>query len=85
MPNFPGLRRGILQFVPKTLEHHPLHFSDDQFAPLIPKISNKIEKKNVLSDQFRTVPSTFRLSLPKIMGKCVILLHLPISVVVSLD
>ena len=70
MPNFPKLRRGILQFVPETLEHTHLHFSDDQFAPIIPKVSNKIEKKTtVFSDQFRTVPSTFRLSLPKIMGQ----------------
>ena len=68
MPNFPGLRRGILQFVPETLEHPPLSFSDDQFAPLIPKVSYKIEK-TVLLDQFHTVPSTFRLSLPKIMDQ----------------
>ena len=68
MPNFPGLRRGILQFVPEILEHPPLHFSDDQFAPLISKISNKIEK-TVFLHQFRTAPSTFRLSLLNIMGQ----------------
>ena len=42
------------------------HFSDDQIAPLIPKIGNKIEKI-VLLDQFHTGPSTFSLSLRKVM------------------
>ena len=42
--NFPGLRREIIQFVLETLENPPLRFSDDQFAPFIPKISNKIKK-----------------------------------------
>ena len=74
-----GLEGEILQFVSETLEQPPLHFSDDQFAPLIPKISNKIEKKQtVFLDQFRTVPFTFRLS-PKLWAKFVILLHLPMS------
>ena len=67
-PNFTGLRRRNYQFVPEILENLPLHFSDDQFAHFIPKISNKIEK-NCILDQFRTVPSTFRLSLPKIMDQ----------------
>ena len=62
-----GLEGEILQFVPDTLEHPPLHFYDDQFSPLIPKIGNKIEKKGVFLDQFRTVHSTFRLFLPEIM------------------
>ena len=41
------LKGEILQIVPETLEHSPLHFSDDQFAPLwdnISQIGNKIEK-----------------------------------------
>ena len=42
IPNFPGLRIEISPVSPKALEHLRLHFSDDQFAPLIPKISNKI-------------------------------------------
>ena len=62
-----GLDGQFLQFVPETLEHRPLHFSDDQIALLIPKIGNKIEKI-VLLDQFHTGPSTFSLSLPKVMG-----------------
>ena len=65
-----GSEGKFLQFVPETSEHplYILHFSDDQIAPLIPKIGNKIEKKTALSDQFHTVPSTFSLSLPKFMG-----------------
>ena len=63
-----GLEEEILQFLSETIEH-PLHFSDDQFAPLNPKISNKIKTKPVFLDQFCTVPSTFRLSLPKIIGQ----------------
>ena len=43
-----GLERQFLQFVPETLEQTPLHFSDDQIAPLIPKIGNKIEKTVLL-------------------------------------
>ena len=62
-----GLEGQFLQFVPETLEHTPLHFSDDQVAPPILKIDNKIEKI-VLLDQFHTGPSTFNLSLPKVMG-----------------
>ena len=62
-----GFEGQFLQFVPETLEQPALHFSDDQIAPLIPKIGNKIEK-TVLLDQFHTGPSTFSLSLPKVMG-----------------
>ena len=40
-----GFDEKFLQFVPETLEHSSLHFSDDQIASLIPKIGNKIEKK----------------------------------------
>ena len=37
-------------------------------------------KKKIFVDQFHTVPSTFRLSLTKIMGQvCFFLLHLPID------
>ena len=61
-----GIKGQFLQFVPETLEH-PLHFSDDQIAPVIPKIGNKIEK-TVLLDQFHTCLSTFNYSLPKVMG-----------------
>ena len=43
--NFPELRGEVPQFVPETLEHPTLQFSDDQIA-LIPKIGDKIEKKN---------------------------------------
>ena len=57
----------FLQFVPETLEQPPLHFSDDQTAPPISKIGNKIEK-TVLLDQFHTGPSTFGLFLPKSMS-----------------
>ena len=39
-----GLDGQFLQFVPETLEHSSLHFSDDQIAPLIPKVGNEIEK-----------------------------------------
>ena len=53
-----GLEGQFVQFVPETSEHPPLHFSDDQIAPLIPKIGNKIEK-TVLLDQFHTDLSTF--------------------------
>ena len=60
-----GLEGEFLQFVPETLEY-PF---DDQFAPLIPKIGNKIEKKTVFLDQFYTVLYTSSLSLPKIMGR----------------
>ena len=63
------LEEDILQFVNETLQHSPLHFSDDQLAPLIPKIGNKIEKKVVFLDLFHTVPSIYRLSLLKIMGQ----------------
>ena len=63
-----SLEGEILQFVSETLEHGPLHLPGDRFAPLIPKIGNNIEK-TVFSDQFRTVPSTSRLSLSKIMGQ----------------
>ena len=42
-PIFLVLKREILQFVPERLEH-PLHFSDDQFASLIPKICNEVKK-----------------------------------------
>ena len=44
-----GFDEKFLQFVPETLEHSSLHFSDDQIASLIPKIGNKIEKKNCTS------------------------------------
>ena len=64
-----GLEGEILQFVPETLEHPSLHFSDDQIAPLIPKIGKKKNLKTVFLYQFRTVPSIFGLSLPKIMGQ----------------
>ena len=37
-----GLEGEYLQSA--TLKHPLLHFFDDQFAPLIPKIGNKIEK-----------------------------------------
>ena len=75
-PNFPGLKRGNSPIYPETIEHLPLHFSDNQFAPFIPKIGNKIEK-TVFLDQFRTVPSNFRLSLPKIMGQVCYLITPP--------
>ena len=42
------------------------------------KLATKL-KNTVFLDQFRTVPSTFRLSLPKIMGQ------VPISFVANLD
>ena len=65
----------FLQFVPETLEKPPLHFSDDQFAPLIQNLATKL-KKTIFVDQFHTVPSTFRLSLPKIMGQvCYFVTH----------
>ena len=41
-----GFDEKFLQFVPETLEHSSLHFFNDQIASLIPKIGNKIEKKN---------------------------------------
>ena len=63
-----GLEGEFHQFVPEALEHPPLHFSDDQFPPIIPKIGNKI-LKTVFLDQFHTVPSTFSVSFPKIMGQ----------------
>ena len=62
-----GLEKNFFKFVPETLEHLLLYFSDDQFASLIPKIDNEI-KKTLLLDQFHTVPYTFSLSLPKIMS-----------------
>ena len=62
------LEAEFLQFVPETLKIPPVYFFDDQFAPLIPKIGNKIEK-TVFLNQFQTVPSTFSLSLPKILGQ----------------
>ena len=39
-----GLEREFFKFVPETPEHLSLHFSDDQFASLIPKNGNKVEK-----------------------------------------
>ena len=67
-PTSLGFDEKFLQFVPETLEHSSLHFSDDQIASLIPKIGNKIGKKTVLLNQIHTGPSTFGLSLPKFMG-----------------
>ena len=69
----------ILQVVLETLEH----FYDEQFTPLVPKIGDKIQITVVL-DQFHTVSSTFRLSLPKLWAKFVILLHFPVSFGVNL-
>ena len=46
-PNFPGLRGGISPICPRNIRTPPLHFSDDQIAPLILKIGNKIEKKKL--------------------------------------
>ena len=81
-----GLEGQILQFVPGTLEHPLFTFLMTNLLLLSQKLATKLKKKNpVFLDQFRTVPSTFRLSLPKLWTKCVILFHLPISFVVNLD
>ena len=66
-PSFPGLGRGISLVCPCDIGTPSLHLSDAQFAVLIPNILNKIEE-TVLLDEFYTVPCTFRLSLPKVMG-----------------
>ena len=68
IPNFPVLKGVIFLICPWNIRTHPLHFSDDQFSPLIRKIDKKIER-NCTLDQFYTVPSTFSLSLPKVLGQ----------------
>ena len=78
MPNFPGLRRGILQFVPETLEHPLYTFLMTNLLLLSQKLAEKL-KKTVFLDQFRTVPSTFRLS-PKNYGPSVLFYYTSLSV-----
>ena len=50
---------------PPGIRTPPLRFSDDQFAPLIQKILNKIEK-TVLLDQFYTFPPLLASPSPKL-------------------
>ena len=56
-PNFPGLRGGILQFVPETLEHPPYTFLMTNLLLLSQKLATKFET-TVFLDEFHTVPST---------------------------
>ena len=62
-----GLEGEILQFVPETLEHPLYTFLMISLLLLSQKLATNL-KKTVFLDQFCTVPSTFRLSLPKMMG-----------------
>ena len=79
-----GLGGEFFLFTPSTLEHPPLHFSDDQFAPLIAKIGQKI-KKTVFLDQFQTVTLTFCCFLPTIMGQVRFFIIPPISFGIESD
>ena len=65
--NFPGLEGKFLQFVPETLEHPLYTFLMTKLPLLSQKLATKL-KKAVLLDQFHTGPSTFSLSLPKVMS-----------------
>ena len=80
-----GLEGQFLQFVPETLEHPSLHFSDDHIAPLIPKIGNKIEKTVLLKLNFTPVPPILASPSPKLWVEFVILLYLPIRLGVNLN
>ena len=44
IPNFPVLKGVIFLICPWNIRTLPLHFSDDQFSPLIGKIGKKIER-----------------------------------------
>ena len=68
-PNYPGLRRGISPICPWTLEHSLYTFLMINLLLLSQKWATKLKKKPVLLDQFRTVPFTFSISFPKIMGQ----------------
>ena len=67
-PNFPGLKREIFQFVPEALEHSLYTFLMTKLPLLSQKLATNL-KKTVPLNQFHTVPSTFSLSLPKVMGQ----------------
>ena len=62
-----GLEGEFLQFVPETLERPLYTFLMTNLPLLSQKLATKL-KKTVLLDQFHTVPSTFSLSFPKVMG-----------------
>ena len=62
-----GLEGEFLQFVPETLEDPLYTFLMTKLLLLSQKLAAKL-KKAVILDQFHTVPSTFILSLPKVMG-----------------
>ena len=79
-----GLEGQFFQFVPETLEHPPLHFSDDQISPLIPKIGNNIEKLYFWIN-FTPVPTLLASPSPKLWAKFVILLYLSIRLGVNLN
>ena len=64
-----GIEGGISPVCSLNIRTSPVHFSNDQFAPLVPKIGNISEKKNCILDQFHTVLSTFSLSLPNVLGQ----------------
>ena len=80
-PNFPGLRRGILQYVSETLEHPLYAFLITNLLLLSLKVATKLKKTEFL-DQFRTVPSTFRLSFPKNYGPSLLFYYTSLSVLV---
>ena len=63
-----GLEGKILLFVPETLEH-PLYTFLMTYVLLFSQKLTTTLKKLHFSYQFCTVPSTFRLPLPKIMGQ----------------
>ena len=81
--NFPELRGEVPQFVPETLEHPTLHFSDDQIS-LIPKIGDKIEKKYLyFKISFTPVPPLLASLSPNLCAKFVILLYLIVRLCVN--
>ena len=64
---FSGLRGTISPIVPEPLEHPVYTFLMTKLPLLSQKLAIKL-KKNCTFNQFHTGPSTFSLSLPKVMG-----------------
>ena len=67
MVSFSGLKKGIFQVVPDTLEHNILHLFRSSSLPSKLKKHQK-SLKTVFLDKFKTFPSFFTLSLSLFWG-----------------
>ena len=73
------------QFIPGTIELHPLYYSDDQFAPFIPKLAKHGEKLYFRQTSYCSLNYILTSPCPIFSVKFVILLQSPIKFSIQFD